>query len=425
MLRFFSAAEIGPNALRREDLERFKTALLEDALMKGAPATWRIMVNTWNQAAHTVPGWPAIHVPLPPRPGCYSLPWESFPASLRLDVDRYLTRLGGGSILDEKGPMRPARKSTLHTREYQIRRFASALVLSKKDPAELVSLADLVTLEAFRLGLGFFLARSNDQPTAAVFSIAGALTAVAQHFVEAEDSVVARMKEIKKRLRPSCKGLTEKNRTRLRQFDDPATVQKFLRLPEQLERAASVCHKPRRAALLTQSAVAIAILTMAPMRIANLAALDLDKHLVRPAPGRPYHIVIPATEVKNRQDLEFPLPQQTSDLIDRYLKNHRTALVTTTTRALFPGRFGGHKTSINLGSQISANVYGQTGIRANPHLFRHIGAKLYLDNKPGNYATMQRVLGHSSIDTTTQHYTGLETAGAMRHYDNLILHLKT
>jgi integrase len=60
----------------------------------------------------------------------------------------------------------------------------------------------------------------------------------------------------------------------------------------------------------------------------------------------------------------------------------------------------------------------------NAHLFRHIGAKLYLDAHPGAYEVVRRVLGHRSMDTTTGFYTGLETAAAVRHFDETILRLR-
>lgn len=34
------------------------------------------------------------------------------------------------------------------------------------------------------------------------------------------------------------------------------------------------------------------------------------------------------------------------------------------------------------------------------------------------------MLAHRSIDTTTGFYTGLETAAAVRHFDDTILHLR-
>jgi site-specific recombinase XerD len=59
-----------------------------------------------------------------------------------------------------------------------------------------------------------------------------------------------------------------------------------------------------------------------------------------------------------------------------------------------------------------------------PHLFRHIGAKLFLDDNPGAYEVVRRVLGHRAIATTTNFYTGLETAAAVRHFDATILNLR-
>jgi integrase len=63
-------------------------------------------------------------------------------------------------------------------------------------------------------------------------------------------------------------------------------------------------------------------------------------------------------------------------------------------------------------------------LRVHPHLFRHLGAKLYLDANPGEYETVRRVLGHRSLQTTIDFYTGLETPAAVRHFDKTILNLR-
>lgn len=61
----------------------------------------------------------------------------------------------------------------------------------------------------------------------------------------------------------------------------------------------------------------------------------------------------------------------------------------------------------------------------NPHLFRHIAAKLYLGANPGGYEVMRRVLGHARMETTSRSYAGLETRNAARHFDEEILKLRT
>ena len=40
--------------------------------------------------------------------------------------------------------------------------------------------------------------------------------------------------------------------------------------------------------------------------------------------------------------------------------------------------------------------------------------------KPGDYVTVQRVLGHKSLNTTTSTYTGMETRAAGRHFVEVV-----
>jgi hypothetical protein len=96
--------------------------------------------------------------------------------------------------------------------------------------------------------------------------------------------------------------------------------------------------RPKRAALLAQTAVALEILLMAPIRIRKLIQLDLDRHLVRPARIRgALHIVILGEEVKNRAELDYPLPEESATLIGRYIEHHRPLLASAESRVLFPG----------------------------------------------------------------------------------------
>jgi len=111
-------------------------------------------------------------------------------------------------------------------------------------------------------------------------------------------------------------------------------------------------------------------------------------------------------------------------LIMRYLRDFRPYLTTKGNTALFPGKFGRAKRQHALRAQISRTIYAHTGLKVNPHLFRHIDAKLYLDRNPGGYEVVRRVLGHRSMNTTVRFYTGMETAAAARHFDQTILDLR-
>jgi integrase len=316
------------------------------------------------------------------------------------------------------------RPVTLVHREWQIRAFASALVRMGRDPVTLTSLGDLVEIDNFKEGLRFFLAREGGAPTTAIADLASVLKAVARHHVRVEPAHLDRMGGVIRRLAPGRSGLTETNRARLRPFDDRHNIGALLTLPEELMRQARRHRNVQRGAVRAQMAVAIELLLMAPIRMGNLVDLDIERNLVRPGQGKALHIVIDAEHVKNREPLEFPLPLESVDLLERYLREFRPHLASKENTALFPGVAGGPKNQAFFGDQISRTVRAHTGLRVHPHLFRHIAAKLFLDANPGAYEVVRRVLGHRSIDTTVAFYTGLETPAAVRHFDKTILDLR-
>ena len=181
---------------------------------------------------------------------------------------------------------------------------------------------------------------------------------------------------------------------------------------------------PQRGAVQAQMAVAVEILLMAPIRLYNLTNLDIERNLIRPGQGKALHIVVGAGMVKNREPLEYPLPPESVELVECYIREFRPHLKSAENTALFPGVAGGPKNMAFFGTQITRTIYAHTGLHVHPHLFRHIAAKLFLDANPGAYEVVRRVLGHRSIDTTTGFYTGLETPAAVRHFDKTILRLR-
>ena len=120
-------------------------------------------------------------------------------------------------------------------------------------------------------------------------------------------------------------------------------------------------------------------------------------------------------------DFEFELPAESAELIARYLDEYQPRLFDGPSPWIFPGRNGGPKRPGSLGPQFKRTVYQHTGLVVHVHMMRHLAAKLFLDEKPGSYEVMRRVLGHRSIDTTTSSYTGFETKAAARHFDEIIL----
>jgi integrase len=421
LARFLSDRGMGPNAVTAETFDEYREHL-DQSLLKRPAGTFALAVRAWHRAANAVEDWPQIEVSIPDLRRRWVSKWDQFPESLQRDCRAWLDRLAGRDLLEDT-PFRPVRPPTLEHREWQIRAFTSAVMLMGRDPATLTCLADLVEMETFKTCLRFFLDRQGG-PTTAIADLASVLKAIARHHVRVTPDHLDRIGGIIRRLAPGRVGLTETNRTRLRPFDDRENVGALLNLPTELMRQARQHRNPRRGAVRAQLAAAIEILLMAPLRMRNLAKLDIDQNLVRPGRGRALHIVIGAEEVKNREPIEHPLPSDSIDLVERYIREFRPHLASAGNTALFPGIGAGPKNQDFFGTQVSRTIRAHTGLRIHPHLFRHITAKLFLDANPGNYEVVRRTLGHRSIDTTNAFYTGLETAAAVRHFDETILRLR-
>ena len=343
---------------------------------------------------------------------------SAFPASLKEDVDRFLDRLAGVDLSDD-GPLRPARPATLHKREYQLRVAASALVLRGHDAQSIVSIAALLSFENYQEILRFFLSRHGGRTSPHVGQLAAALKDIAAHWVKIDEAPLKRFKKIASRLAMPRGGMTAKNRERLRPLDDPDTVTAFLGLPQRVRREVEADRRASgKSAILAQMAAAIALLQAAPIRLQNLAGLDVEENLI--ARGKNLYLVIGEDETKNQEPIDFELPAETVGILSWYVREHRPFLLKERSGALFPGKGGKAKSQGVLSAQVSRTVFRYTGLKFNVHLFRHAAGKIFLDARPGQYEVVRRVLGHKSIATTTSVYTGAETRSAGLHFASVI-----
>ena len=418
LLRCLSQQGITPDAVTAADLHAYRDALTHDRLRRGPERTWDSLVWSWNACVRDVPGWPAVPIERASRRETYTLPWTAFLDEFQREVQLFL-HWRGGVNLSEHSPSRPARPATLRQREYQLRMAASVLVHRGLDISVLRSLRDLVTAENVRTILDFLLDRHNRQATPSIGHIAVFLKYVAERYLELDDTELVQIRKLTSKVVSHKRGLTPKNRERLRPFDDPETVAAFLSLPERIRAELARDRRPSKPrALVAQVAAAIAILQAIPLRIGNLARLDLRKNLIER--GTRLYLVLDEDAVKNGEFIDLELPAHTIEILGWYLREHRPTLLASPSDWLFPGEHTGSKSSHLLGSQITKAVHRYLGLRMHAHLFRHVSAKLFLDQRPGEYEVVRQVLRHRSIETTTNFYAGAELRTASAHFASVI-----
>lgn len=421
-LRYCVDHGIAPDAVSDTTFSAFAASLTTGTLVAKPQRVERMARQQWNRAA-ALPGWPVTLVPVTSNRDDYQLPLDRLPPSFAADLEAWMRRLSGADPLDEFGPARPLRPSSLKTARGHVLRFAAALVHAGEEPRTLTTLAALVVPERFKAALLWLMARLGGA-SPGLIEQAKCLLAVARHWVQASKADLERLDKLVAKLGSRRKGMTDKNRARLRAFDDPKHLLALLTLPERLmDKADRVAAPSRREALMAQSAVAIQILLLVPLRRLNLLRLDVHRHLCRSRSGRHavVHLVIPAEETKTSQPIEAVLPEPLVRMIDHFMTRYRPLLTSDSGGLLFPGRDGGCKHITALTAQIERAVRDHTGLTVNPHLFRHLAGKLSQQFDPGNYELSRQLLGHRSTDTTVTYYTGQDTAAAVARYDANIL----
>jgi integrase len=426
LFHYASAQGIQPDEINDETIDSFYLALVKESIVRNPREIQRGAIKSWNNAAERIQGWPQQRLNFTSRRKFFSLPWSTFPLNLEADVDAYLRRAAGLDLSDDHFT-RAQRPCTLQTRRAQLRLFASAIVKSGVPADSLVDLKTLLIPEIAARGLEFLFGRNNRSSSVQISNIALFLGTLARR-LDLSEETVTRLRKFAQKLKVTQNGLTARNREALRPFDDEAAVSALFNLPRHILR--DVLKSARGGyseAKSVQTAMAVELLLNAPVRIQNLASIDLEKHLLEVGTrrSRAVHLRFPAAEVKNANDLEFPLIPEAVELLDCYLSDWRPLLLTGVSSFLFPGKKPDlPKGNSALSSQIRKLVYAHTRLDMPAHRFRHVVAKIFLDRNPGQYEVVRQLLGHKDITTTISFYAGAESASAARHYAKTILGIR-
>jgi integrase len=423
LMRFCSASQIEPAEVNESVVDRF-IAYRGQIGMSADNAFRRLVARAWNANVGTVRGWPARQLIAPPPKPLVELAWEQFPEGLRRDVEQYLATLTRVRRSRTGKRIRPLKPSTLRTRRTELEAAARMAVKAGVPVASLDSLRALLAPDVAEKILDAYWQRNGEEPRKFTVALAGRFLTIARE-THCGPTDLERLNELREHLEERhYGGLTEKNITFIRQVMTEGVWGRVIKLPLQMIATArsSRLHMPVRAAVTGQIAVAIGILTAAPVRLANLTAIRLGTNLVKPdGPDSNYWLVFPDYDVKNRVKLEYPFEGYLTELIDEYVHEFRPTLLRGRNEDwLFPGQRSGAKGMISFSGQITKRIYDATGLRMTVHQFRHAAGALILQHRPGEYELVRRLLGHRSVQTTIRAYVGLENIQASKIFGQIV-----
>src|SRR5262249_8421027 len=272
--------------------------------------------------------------------------------------------------------------------------------------------------------LDAYWAKNGETPKAFTIDLACRFVAIVRETKCIDEAACERLDQMRRNLEDKHRGgITDKNTALIRQVLILGVWSRVVNLPPHLmSTARSQLSAPLKAAVTAQLAVAIAILTVAPVRSANLTAIKLGLNLIKPGgPASNYWLVFP-DYVKNRVRLEYSLEPYLTRMIDEYVHDFRPVLLKGRSEDwLLPGQNGGAKSSILLSGQIKQRIYQTTGLRMTVHQFRHAAGAIILKHRPGEYELVRQLLGHRNVQTTINAYIGLENIHASEIFSKIVM----
>jgi integrase len=423
-IRYCSSRRIAPPSVDDTIFDEYWRYRAEFSALAVNNTARRFLARAWNDCTASVDGWSLRPLTAPPRKVTKPA-WDDFPQGLREDVDKYFASLTRVHRSLNGKRIQPCSSSTICTRRAGIVALARMAVRIGVQIENLTSLAALLHPDVTERVIDAYWQKNGDEPKAATIDLGKIVWRMARETGCLDQEAIDRLDEMRVALEQHRReGLTPKNLQLIRQVLTEGVWREVVALPNVLMEQARAAkdYTPIKAAISARLAVAIAILTFAPVRLGNLVSIKLGENLNKPGgPNTPYWLVFPDYDVKNRVDLNFKFDQLLTDLIDEYIHEFRPTLLRGSNASwLFPGEGDKPKTTLMFGKLITVRIQKALGLRITPHQFRHAAAAIYLKHRPGDYETVRRLLGHRDINTTVRFYCGLQTLEATEQFGRLI-----
>lgn len=424
LMRFCSAIGAEPRDVDEKAVDQYFEYRARTTNRSCSPANRRILARLWNACVTTVVGWPNTILTEPPVLTRAGPRYEDFPASLRKDIEEYQASLTRIRKTQSGQRLRPCKPSTVTMRGREL--IAAVRMAARAGiPLEnLTSLRSLVAPDIAIKTLDAYWQQDGEIPRSYTINLAQRFLGLG-HYLQFDRADLERLGDVRFRLAEYREeGMTPKNLALIRQVLTPGMWQRVIAVPETLmQRARSLRRtSPIRAGVSAQIATAVSLLSVAPVRLSNLAGIQLEEHLTKPGgPDTNYWLAYRMYDTKNRQPLQFALDETVTSVIDEYVHDYRPKLLRGSNSGwLFPGASGKFKEKISFSTQIVGRIRAETGIRITVHQFRHAAGALLLKHHPGNYELVRRVLGHKSIETTRKFYCDLDTTQASEIFNEIV-----
>jgi integrase len=170
-------------------------------------------------------------------------------------------------------------------------------------------------------------------------------------------------------------------------------------------------------ARLFRNGLMIAILTLCPIRLANLHGLRVAKHVCQ-IDGH-WWIILDRVETKSGRPDERPIHPILTPFIERWINNWRETFGHAGDH-MWPSPKGGRLAYTYVGAIVTETTRRELGVAVNPHLFRDCCVHTIADRDGANMGTASALLQHIDPRVTEKHYNKGASFEAARKFARML-----
>ena len=426
------ALDIAPGDVTSQTLADHLAAGIASKGGKNERAGVAEVARLWNHYGETIDDWPQTRLRLQPIEMPRALPLTAYSSALQADVGRFLEgvspppigQLFGNTTRGDDGQIivRPILSpKTIEARRKGVRSLLWAVVETGTPIADIASLDLLIRADvAERILQWHFTRLGKDQPTAGLAGFLDTLIAIAAYKGLVGPQRTA-LSSLLKLARPKAQTeMSDKNAGLIAMLEQPLQRKLLLDSPFKLmaearrirdggsdERGVYRSPAPMRAAWLASIAIAIEIELHLPLRVSDLASLNLERDIRRldvGGGGHRWHVSLIAR--KNSMRVETHLAGKSAALVTEYVEGFRPLGAYPKCAWLFPHRDQADqpRSEAHFSEAISEQIQRLTGVDMHVHAFRALAAVFIVEATPHALDDIRALLGHKSFETAWRHY---------------------
>ena len=170
-------------------------------------------------------------------------------------------------------------------------------------------------------------------------------------------------------------------------------------------------------ARLVRDGLMIALLTLCPIRLRNLAELGVGRQLRRV--GDTWWVILAADETKTGRPDERPVPKIVAEAIERWV-GHWRSVFHPSDKAFWPSIKGGSLAYTYVGHIITETTHRELGVAVNPHLFRDCAVYTVAINAGDCMGIASGLLQHTNQRSVEKYYNKGASLDAVRRYQQIL-----